>query len=259
MFFFNIKSGLYSRCDVNCGSWIRNRANTWMLGVLFLISPDKNILLNLRCKVLFRYICLCTAVCSITSPPLFHTLHLSVFSWAATLYFYVCWRQVEAHTLPCLFNTQSLFLRLRYRCRLLMLTLTQIVSMRFVDASTNHILKNWVNFVLGTAPECPVDHVPMNTCFLAVSSIPESKLIMLVNLPLIESAYQKTQDVHPMLSQWWASVADVVPALKQHRVNVSCLLGFHQWACLSATLLIKKIVGDRLVSWLNGLSYYYMH
>ena len=224
-----------------------------MLGVLFLISPDKNILLNLRCKVLFRYICLCTAVCSITSPPLFHTLHLSVLSLAATLYFYVCWRQVEAHILPCLFNTQSLILRLRYRCRLLVLTLTQIVSMRFVDASTNHILKNWVNFVLGTAPECPVDHVPMNTCFLAVSSIPESKLIMLVNLPLIESAYQKTRNIHPMLSQWWATL--VQPWNSIGSTSRVCWDFTSELACLTRC----SFVGNRLMSWLNGLSYYYMH
>ena len=36
---------------------------------------------------------------------------------------------------------------------------------------------------------------------------------------------QQTRDIEPMLVQCWASVVDDGPALNQHWVNVSCLLG----------------------------------
>ena len=39
---------------------------------------------------------------------------------------------------------------------------------------------------------------------------------------------QQTRDVDPMLIQCWSSVYDAGPPLNQHRVNVSCLLGYGQ-------------------------------
>ena len=36
---------------------------------------------------------------------------------------------------------------------------------------------------------------------------------------------QQTRDFHPMLVQYWPIVYDAGPALYQHWVNVSCLLG----------------------------------
>ena len=36
---------------------------------------------------------------------------------------------------------------------------------------------------------------------------------------------QQIGGIHPMLFQCWASVEDGGPALKQHRMNASCLLG----------------------------------
>ena len=51
-------------------------------------------------------------------------------------------------------------------------------------------------------------------------------------------ATQQTRDVHQMLVQCWASVADGGPTLHQHWVNVSCLLGidFICFFCLSRWL-----------------------
>ena len=43
----------------------------------------------------------------------------------------------------------------------------------------------------------------------------------------VQRHFQQTRDNHPMLVQCWASVADGGPTLYQHRVNVSCLLGFY--------------------------------
>ena len=37
---------------------------------------------------------------------------------------------------------------------------------------------------------------------------------------------QQSQDIHPMLFHCWATGEDGGPTLKQHRVNVSCLLGW---------------------------------
>ena len=39
------------------------------------------------------------------------------------------------------------------------------------------------------------------------------------------TATQQTRDIAPVLFQWWDSVADAAPTLKQHWVNVSSLLG----------------------------------
>ena len=36
---------------------------------------------------------------------------------------------------------------------------------------------------------------------------------------------QQTRAVDPMLFECWASLADGGPTLKQHKVNVSCLMG----------------------------------
>ena len=35
---------------------------------------------------------------------------------------------------------------------------------------------------------------------------------------------KQTRDIDPMLFQWWSTVCDAGLALKQHWVNVSCLL-----------------------------------
>ena len=37
--------------------------------------------------------------------------------------------------------------------------------------------------------------------------------------------HQQARDIHTMLIRCWASVTDAGPALNQHWVNVSCLLG----------------------------------
>ena len=58
--------------------------------------------------------------------------------------------------------------------------------------------------------------------------------------PPLLSAYnkltltQQARDIDPVLFQCWASVADAGPTLKQHWVNVSCLLGSEHtgdWGC----------------------------
>ena len=52
------------------------------------------------------------------------------------------------------------------------------------------------------------------------------------SLTVCQGNSQQTRDVHPMLVQCWPTVCDAGPALYQHWVNVSCLLGCSLTKCM---------------------------
>ena len=44
---------------------------------------------------------------------------------------------------------------------------------------------------------------------------------------LVTDTTGRLQDVYPFLIQCWPTVFDAGPTLNQHRVNLSCVLGYH--------------------------------